>query len=161
VKEETAILAAGAVLLALISCCVVSFIVYTLIPSPETAQKPPEGNTTTPGMNTTNGTTNATQPTISAQDLAVWTKITKINVEALCLQKAKEQAGSNPNLVYSCGCSEVLEDTVKKYHCLIETADPFTTYFANIDCYLDQKECRIETNYGAQNVTFSQLGELG
>jgi hypothetical protein len=96
---------------------------------------------------------------VSQEDLALWNNITESNVEAACLARAKEEAGTSAAMVYSCACEESISDGRKTYACDISTADPFTQYFANIDCFLDAKACTVETNYGTATVTFQQLRE--
>jgi hypothetical protein len=94
---------------------------------------------------------------VSAEDLALWNMISIDNVETACLAKAKEQAGASANLVYSCSCDETATTARKTYGCDISTADPFNEYFANIDCFLTDKACSIETNYGPLTITFEEL----
>lgn len=156
---EVAALIAALILFALLACGAVSLIAIFLIPD---AQAPagPDGGGPGPVVPVPNET-GPDQPEISEQDLVIWSKITNPNVEAICLQKAKEEAGENSGLVYGCTCDEIEKADIKTYRCDISTADPFTAYFANIDCYLARRECDIETNYGSQIVSFDQLGELG
>jgi hypothetical protein len=155
--RETALVIAAAVLLALLACGAVSLIVLFFLPSDAPVQPVP------PGVNNSTNqppVIGPVPPNTTDYDLVIWGKINKGNVESICLTKAKEQAGQDAKLVYQCNCAEQVGQNLKMYRCDIETADPFTKYFANIDCYLDRKECDVETNYGTQVLSFSQLGQL-
>jgi hypothetical protein len=152
---EAVVLIAAVLLFALLACGAVSLIVLYLLPAPEQAQPEPGpiGNVTGPNIT-------PVAPNTTEVDLVIWSKINKKNVETICLQKAKEEAQSNADLVYSCDCGGIEKTNLKTYRCDIESADPFTNYFANIDCYLDRKECDIETNYGFQKLNFTQLEDF-
>ncbi|NYZ73897.1 hypothetical protein H0O00_02030 [Candidatus Micrarchaeota archaeon] len=111
--------------------------------------------------NGTNGTANGTvtpqNTTLSQEDLALWDNITKQNVEQACLRIAKDEAGPDADKVYSCGCEESAGSERKVYICDIDTADPLTAYFVNLDCLLGQRACAVESNYGTTTVTFGEL----
>jgi hypothetical protein len=62
--------------------------------------------------------------------------------------------------VYDCECKETVSPQRKTYGCEIDTADPFSEYFANIDCFLLGRACSLETNYGTQVISFEQLREF-
>ncbi|HSB47149.1 MAG TPA: hypothetical protein VLD37_03980 [Candidatus Bilamarchaeum sp.] len=158
VKEtEAALVIAAVVVFALLACGAVSLIALFFLPSsaPQVQNPPPAT-----GNQTGNGTIVPVPPETTDYDLAIWSKINKGTVESVCLQKAKEEAGQQASLVYSCDCGETVQPNLKAYRCDISTADPFTAFFANIDCYLERKECDVETNYGFQKVNFTQLSEL-
>ena len=99
----------------------------------------------------------ANVPNISAEDLSFWESITIENVQIACLAKAREEAGDNADLVYGCICTESASSSRKRYECDIRTADPFTDYFADIDCSLDGRMCSVESNYGTSDLTFAEL----
>lgn len=96
---------------------------------------------------------------VSSEDMARWERITLDSVEDGCLRVAKDEAGSSASLVYGCTCDETLGSGRKTYSCDISTADPFTRYFANIDCLLVDSACSIETNYGVTTQTFQEMDE--
>lgn len=143
-------------ILLLMACGIIA---YLVLGSEETPQ-------VTPGQNQTNQTNNTppsneTSPAnASGSNLSTWNLISKSNVEKACLTKAKEEAGTSADLVYSCACEADENASIKKYTCDIRTADPFTKYFANIDCALTTKKCSIETNFGKADITFEDLKEL-
>ena len=154
VKDKTLLVAGLIIILSLLvlSCAVIGILLF--FQPAETAPEPPEqppaqGNGTEPPPQ------NQTGP--EPEDLEVWNQITRTRVEDVCLDKAKEEAGSSAGLVYSCECSESVSAQRKTYGCEIRTADPFTEYFANVDCFLQEKACSIETNYGVTTLTFEEL----
>lgn len=93
-------------------------------------------------------------------DLTLWNNITKENVEEACLNQAKNFAGAQSWAVKNCKCDETATDNRKTYSCVIGTMDVTTKYFANIDCFLTDQNCMIQTNYGSQTITFEQLHQL-
>jgi hypothetical protein len=112
------------------------------------------------GNESPNISLNTSESQISAEDMSLWNSITVANVQGICLAKAKEEAekeGVDRDMVFSCLCEGQATSTVKSYECDIRTADPFTRYFANIDCSLTALSCSVETNYGTQDVPFSEL----
>ncbi len=100
---------------------------------------------------------NTSSSNISAEDMSLWASIDTGNVQTACLMRAKDEAGSSADMVYSCTCNESSGSLVKQYDCTIRTADPFTRYFANIRCSLADRSCSVETNYGTTNVSFTEL----
>lgn len=98
-----------------------------------------------------------TRPNATSEDLGLWNNITEANVEAACLRIARDEAGSSANLVYGCDCEGEAGLDRKTYSCSISTADPFTDYFANVDCFLEDSACTVETNYGTLDVTFDEI----
>jgi len=96
---------------------------------------------------------------VSPEDLERWERITLDNVEDGCLRVAKDEAGASASLVFECTCGETASSDRKSYSCEIDTADPFTDYFANIDCFLEDTACTIETNYGLVTLTFQEMDE--
>lgn len=122
-------------------------------------------NATTPTNSQDNGTVvipqNQTQqPEPTEVDLTLWNNITKENVEEACLNQAKNFAGAQAWAVKNCKCDETETDNRKTYVCVIGTMDVTMKYFANIDCFLSDKTCMIQTNYGSQTITFEQLHQL-
>jgi hypothetical protein len=157
VKEATLLLIVSLALIVLLlfSCAVIGLLV--LWPAQEEPAGPAGGQTAPPGAQGGNQT-NVTPPAGPSQaDLEIWQKITNDNVEQACLSQARKEAGPSADLVYSCACEETDTDGRKTFACNIDTADPLTRYFANIDCYLDARACTVETNYGTQTVGFDQL----
>lgn len=153
---EIAVFIAAVVLFALLACGAVSLLVIFLLPAPDdgnvdNAPVPPDA---------TGPEIVPPPPNASSEDLVIWSKINRKNVEMICLEKAREEAGSSAGLVYSCKCVDIEKPGIKSYRCDIETADPITAYFANIDCHLDREECDIETNYGFQKLNFTQLQDF-
>jgi hypothetical protein len=140
----------------LVAACGILTYLY-LSPSPGSGGPGQGGNGGTGNNNSGGISLNTTTTNISAEDMGLWDSITLSNVQAACLQKAKEEAGGSASMVYTCACTEAAQPLVKSYECSIETADPFTEYFANIDCLLDRRTCVVETNYGSTNVSFSEL----
>ncbi len=161
-NELSAILMVGILLLVfflLAACAIIAFL-YIYPSETEEGEVPPEGG----GTNETlpqNGTIglNTSASNISAEDMALWESINTPNAEAACLIRAREEAGASADLVYNCECSENASTLKKSYECIINTADPFTLYFANIECILEESACIVETNYGTTNVSFSELRE--
>ncbi|MFH1327879.1 MAG: hypothetical protein ABIH76_03385 [Candidatus Bathyarchaeota archaeon] len=93
-------------------------------------------------------------------DLEFWMNITNDNVETACLNQAKNFAGAQAFAVTKCECEETVSEERKTYGCSIKTLDITQQYFANIDCFLLDNACMIQTNYGSQTITFEQLQEL-
>ena len=148
---------AALIILAMIGCLVVSAIALFVLPPAGTPPGPapalpPQGQPP-PALP---GSENQTPP-MTQEDLETWNMINVQNVETACLQTAREQAGSSAGLVYGCDCDETVRADQKTYDCDISTGDPFTQYFANIDCFLVRRECDVETNYGSHVVTFEYL----
>ncbi len=96
---------------------------------------------------------------VSGEDMELWSQINEESVEVACLQRAKEEAGASADLVFSCECEGDEGPLSKSFDCSIETADPLTAYFADIDCSLAASSCRVETNYGTANVSFREIRE--
>ncbi len=140
----------------LLTCGIVALLF--LIPQPASVG-PSQPNQTGPPGNATPPPGNATGQNVSGEDLALWDLITAENVEDACLRRARDEAGDSAELVYGCDCTESASEGRKTYSCDIETASPFTKYFANVDCFLDGAACTVETNYGTQTVSFAELAE--
>jgi len=135
-----------------------SFLVLILLSTCGTTTEITENLTN--GSNVSENQTNITPAlNVSEADLALWGNITRRNVEAACLDAAREEAGSEAWGVYDCLCIENANETVKFYDCTVNTVDSTTDYFARINCALADKYCVVETNYGTQNVTFEELKE--
>ncbi|MFN7990779.1 MAG: hypothetical protein U0R44_01335 [Candidatus Micrarchaeia archaeon] len=145
--------AGAAIILAIAACGLLAFLFFSSQPAPPS----PQQNHTNTSFNSSNQSGNGS--TISEQDFSLWLLIRKDNVESACLQKAREQAGSQAWGVNACTCKETITPETKSYKCDIDTADPTTRYFADIDCSLVSRNCRVVTNFGSQNVTFEQLGQ--
>ncbi|MEW6036628.1 MAG: hypothetical protein AB1529_08515 [Candidatus Micrarchaeota archaeon] len=141
----------------LLTCGIVALLF--IIPQPASVGPSQPNQTGPPGNATPPPGGNGTGQNISGEDLALWDLITPANVEDACLRRAREEAGESAELVYSCSCTESLSPGRKTFACDIDTADPFTRYFANVDCFLDGAACTIETNYGTKTVTFAELAE--
>ncbi len=123
----------------------------------------PGSNISVPGQdfgaeNKTNDKIDETE--ITSKDLEFWTNITKKNVETICLKQAKEEAGDKYWAVKSCACNETSIEGRKTYSCDIDTLDPTTNYFANIDCFFKDKSCIIESNNDKTTMTFQDLEKL-
>jgi hypothetical protein len=154
----------AAILLFLMFSCAIIAMIY-LYTAPSGAVTPPGGTGSgetgngSQGTGSGNGsiTLNTSSSNISAEDMSLWASIDTGNVQTACLVRAKDEAGSSADMVYSCTCNESAATLVKQYDCTIRTADPFTRYFANIRCSLADRSCAVETNYGTSNVTFSEL----
>lgn len=147
------------VVLVLLGCLIVGAIIFLILPSqPEGGPSVPPGQQP-PGQNVSGNGTNATGG-MSQEDLETWQSISKENVEDICLRTAKQEAGTSSSMVYGCDCDEIVRADQKSYDCSISTADPFTEYFAKIDCFLVGRYCDIETNYGKGRYTFQQLRDL-
>lgn len=155
--------AAAILLFLLFSCALIAMIYLYTAPSGAVT---PAGGTGSDG--TGNGGTgsgsgngsislNTTSTNISAEDMSLWASIDTGNVQTACLMRAKDEAGTSANMVYSCTCNESAGSLMKQYDCTIRTADPFTIYFANIRCSLADRSCSVETNYGTTNVSFTEL----
>ncbi|MFH0737456.1 MAG: hypothetical protein V1827_02070 [Candidatus Micrarchaeota archaeon] len=159
VNDNFALAIAAIVIFTIIALMCGIIAVLFLLPSesavvtPGGGETPDNGSQGTPG----DGGTGIPGGNATAGDLALWDMINMENVEQACLMKAKEEAGENAGLVYSCDCEETISSGRKTYGCAIDTADPFTEYFANIDCFLADEACSIETNYGTSTVTFEEL----
>jgi len=131
------------------------------------APEEPAAEAPQPGENVSTGANGIVHPVetgdinVSSDDLSLWADINNANVEKACLARAKEEAGGSASLVYSCECEESAAPLVKSYECSISTADPFTEYFANIECVLSDAACSVETNYGTANVSFTEIREYG
>jgi len=140
----------------LVAACAIIAILYLIPPADGGGTGP--GGTGGPGTGGNGSISlNTTAGNISAEDMALWDSITLSNVQAACLQKAKEEAGGSASMVYTCACVEDAQAIKKSYKCEISTADPFTEYFANIDCMLVERSCVVETNYGKATVSFIEL----
>ena len=158
--KDSILLAAGIIsvlLLLFLACGLVTVLflvdengdITVTIPDSPTAPTEPSSPVDEP-VDTTN---------VSSDDLERWNRITLANVEDGCLKVAKDEAGGSASLVYDCECEETVDSSRKTYSCDIDTADPFTRYFANIDCFLEDTACSIETNYGLVTLTFQEMDE--
>lgn len=143
----------------LAACAIIAFMYLSA--APEGGAVTPQGGGQSGTGNTSDGSGaidhNTTSINISGDDMALWDSISVKNVETACLIKAKEEAGSSASMVYACECVEEATALSKNYECSIDTADPFTEYFAEIGCSLEKRACIVETNYGTANVSFSEL----
>ncbi|MEW6723001.1 MAG: hypothetical protein AB1324_07090 [Candidatus Micrarchaeota archaeon] len=156
VTDRTLLVAGLIIVLSLLvlSCAVIGILLFSQPAETGVAPEPEPGPPGTAG----NGTeAPPLDKPVPPEDLEIWNQITRGKVEDVCLEKAREEAGSSADLVYSCECSGSETATRKTYGCGISTADPFTEYFANIDCFLDERACSIETNYGVTTLTFDEL----
>lgn len=143
------------------ACGIIAYLYLSPAPDGGLTQPPePDGGTSPGGVQNNTIELNTTETNISGDDMALWDSITLPNVEAACLIKAREEAGASADFVYNCDCDETASPLQKSYVCTINTADPFTLYFANIDCFLDESICSVETNYGINNVSFTELRDL-
>ncbi|MEW6748858.1 MAG: hypothetical protein AB1295_04085 [Candidatus Micrarchaeota archaeon] len=163
VKDSTliALSALSVVVLLLIACGLVTFLLASdyLGAQPGTQNAEPGTNEgPAGGSDIQQDQVDASEePDASAADLERWDRITLDSVEDGCLRAAKDEAGENAALVYGCSCEETASSGRKTYGCEIDTADPFTEYFANIDCFLEEASCSIETNYGMVILTFEEM----
>ena len=159
-ERQTLVMVAALLALLLLGCLVIGLGLLFFLPAegpqPDTPPGPP--GSLPPG--TPGNETNQTDGGLSKEDLETWNMITKQKVESICIQKAKQEAQGNAGFVYGCTCDETVRTERKTYACDIDTADPFTQYFANVDCYYVGAYCVIETNYGKDSYTFAQLRQL-
>lgn len=95
---------------------------------------------------------------LTESEYALWQRLNVSNVEKVCLNKAKEAAGSNAWAVSGCKCvgNETIE--TKSYNCNLQVFDPSgTKYTAEIICKQKEKTCSIATNLGESVLTFNEL----
>lgn len=116
------------------------------------------------GMNESINETNVSNITLNlttAQANAVWAKITTNNVEKICVNEAKREAGDYQWAVKDCICDEVVSNGIKQYYCDVFTFDPSETkHFIRITCFLSGQTCTIKSNLGTETFTFAQIEEM-
>ena len=130
--------------------------------------EPAASNSSSP---TDQGTGNQTQqgppPTTQQPDLTanltaeqkeLWNALTVENVQAVCVAKAKEKAGSLAWGIKACYCSETSTPDGKKFACDIDTVAMLGTgNYVDADCSLAAKKCDFDSNFGTDSITFDQM----
>ena len=120
----------------------------------------PQSNT--PGSNNVPGSSVpvnnvSDNPVVMADkiDDAFWSKISKVNVESLCLSEAKRVAGGNAWAVDSCSCSEKSASGKKEFSCSVSALDG--EHPVSIECFKKEGYCLVVSEQGASKLTVDDL----
>ncbi|VVB73789.1 Uncharacterised protein [uncultured archaeon] len=104
---------------------------------------------------------NATLPSNETANMTdhYWGLITESNVESLCLDEAKAQAGSNSWAVLDCGCTESVTPDKKTYGCNVSAMDGMHPFSA--ECTRSADSCVLRSiEAGDFSYSFEELARM-